>query len=212
MKQILISLFVLTLFVAADADAQFYGPFDYTDPEHYRDKLPVVEQYHFNRDVETLRGTMPGGFMGDHLWYVIRSFPNHHRALLSMEKLWYQHERQGSTPPPGVEPDKTPDYLYRRAIDFAPHDGVVRLLYGIYLVKRDKQDDAREHFEAAHRLAPDNVELQYNLGLMYIKLDDLDQALVHAQNAYAMNYPLEGLRNKLTRAGVWEEPAVTSEN
>lgn len=206
MKLLTFILAALLLLTAQPAAAQFYGPFDYTNPVHYREKLPIVEQYHFNSDVEALRGTMPGGPMGDHIWYVIRSFPNHHRALLSMERLWYRYERQYKTPP-GVPTDKTPDFLYRRAVKFAPDDGVVKLLYGIYLVKNDDPDLARSLFEQADRLEPDNSELQYNLGLMYVKLDELDQALVHAQRAYAMNYPLDGLKNKLSRLGVWEDPA-----
>ena len=200
----LFSVFAVILLLSPDCLAQFYGPYDYTNPVDFREKLPIVEQYHFNSDVESLRGTMPGGSMGDHIWYVIRSFPNHHRALVSMEKLWAQYERKGMTPP-GMGSDKAPDALYKRAIDFAPQDGVVQLLYGIYLVRKNQKDAAREYFVSADKLEPDNSELQYNLGLMYIKLGDPDQAVIHARRAYAMNYPLDGLRNKLRDLGKWQD-------
>ena len=77
-----------------------YGPFDYTNPEHVRDKLPIVEQYHFSADVEALRDTMHNGSgtIGAHLWYVIRSFPNHHRALNSMAELWRRNRKEGKVP------------------------------------------------------------------------------------------------------------------
>ena len=210
MKIILFLIAILIWASAGDARAQFYGPFDYTNPVHYREKLPIVEQYHFNRDIESLRATMPGGSIGDHLWYVIRSFPNHHRALISMEKLWDQYQRKGETPP-GVDPEKTPEFLYRRAIDFAPQDGVVNLLYGIFLIRQDKTDEAIGYLELADKLEPDNAEVQYNLGLMYMKVDDMDRALEHAHRAYSMNYPLAGLRNKLTREGVWQDPTDAGE-
>ena len=114
-----------TIIAGIDFTTAGYGPFDYTNPEHVRNKLPVVERYHFSADVEYLRASIDANYIGAHLLYVIRSFPNHHRALVSITKLW---ARSGSPtrPPAGIAPDQTPDFLYKRAIDFAPSDGTVR--------------------------------------------------------------------------------------
>lgn len=181
-----------------------YGPFDYTNPQHYRERLPIVEEYHFNSDVENLRDTMSGGSIGSHLLYVIRSFPNHHRALVSFTRLW---ERSGGPvdPPPGVGPQQSPDYLYRRAIEFAPTDGVVKLLYAIYLVDNDRREEAMPLLDQAAELASENADVNYNLGLMYLKLGQHEKAAAHGTRAYEMGHPLPGLREKMIAAGIWQD-------
>ena len=47
-------------------------------------------------------------------------------------------------------------------------------------------------------------DIQYNLGLMLLKLDKPEEAYEYAKKAYANGYPLPGLRNKLRKAGVWK--------
>lgn len=44
-------------------------------------------------------------------------------------------------------------------------------------------------------------EIHYFLGLVYLKLKDLDDAAVHAKLAYELGYPLPGLRQQLEAAG-----------
>lgn len=205
----IISVALALAFVSASAQTiQFegftYGPYDYTDPQHYRERLPIVEEYHFNSDVENLRNTMSGGTIGSHLLYVIRSFPNHHRALVSFSRLW---ERSGAPldPPPGVGPQQSPDYLYRRAIEFAPADGMVKLLYAIYLVNNDRRTDAIPLLDQAAELESDNADVNYNLGLMYLKLGQHEKASAHGTRAYEMGHPLPGLRKKMIAAGIWED-------
>lgn len=181
-----------------------YGPFDYTNPKHVREKLPVVEQYHFNSDVENLRGQIGTGSLGGDLMYTIRSFPNHHRALVSVTRLW---ARDGSTfrPPAGIARNQTPDYLFRRAITFAPADGTVRLLYGIYLLDAGRKGEAIELFNQAAKLAPDTAEINYNLGLMYLRVNEPKKAAYHASKAYEQGHPLPGLRRQLVSAGIWSK-------
>ena len=184
-------------------DAFDYGPYDYMNPTHYRERLPIVEKYHFNANVENLRDTMPGGTIGSHLLYVIRSFPNHHRALAAFAKLW---ERSGTlaNPPPGVDRQQTPDFVYRRAIEFAPSDGKVRLLYGIYLYDIDRRSEALEMINEAAELAPDTADINYNLGLMYLRLGENEKADAYASKAYTQGHPLPGLRKQMISAGLWE--------
>lgn len=181
-----------------------YGPYDYTDAELVRTKLPIVEQYHFNRDIETLTATMSGGSIAGHLWYVIRSFPNHHRALVAYARLWRESLAKGA-PPAGVAPDKNPDYVFQRAMDFAPADGMVPLIYGLHLIETGDTSEARILLGEAASLGPESAELHYNLGLGYLKLGDTESAAKHADRAYAMGYPLPGLRNKLIAAGIWKD-------
>ena len=60
--------------------------------------------------------------------------------------------------------------------------------------------------DAASRLAPEQATIQYNLGLMYVKKKEYEKASAHAQKAYALGFPLPGLKNKLKAAGKWKEP------
>jgi Flp pilus assembly protein TadD len=54
-----------------------------------------------------------------------------------------------------------------------------------------------------------SAEIQYNLGLLSVETGDLDDAVVHAQRAYELGHPLPGLRNKLTKLGVWTTAQAT---
>lgn len=59
-----------------------------------------------------------------------------------------------------------------------------------------------------------SAELQYVLGLTYADMGNLDDAVVHAREAYRLGYPLPGLARKLQRAGRSlappEEPIASS--
>lgn len=49
-----------------------------------------------------------------------------------------------------------------------------------------------------------SAELNYHLGLNYLKLKDYENAKNYADIAYGLGYPLPGLRNRLREAGYWE--------
>jgi tetratricopeptide (TPR) repeat protein len=207
-----ITIFIVVVlpFVFASARADFhnfgpdfYGPYDYTNPKHVREKLPIVEKYHFDSGIESLRGPVRSSTVAGHLWYVLRSFPNHHRALHAMAKLWRNHLERG-TIPKGISPHRTPEYLFDRAIRFAPHDGTVRVLYGIHLYKLGKLNEALEFYKQAVAIMPDSAEVNYNLGLLYLDQKEYTLASEYAQKAYKLGFPLPGLRNKLIAAGVWK--------
>jgi hypothetical protein len=60
-------------------------------------------------------------------------------------------------------------------------------------------------------LMPDSAEAHYNLGLLYVRSGEYAEARTHAGRAYALGYPLPGLRDQLDRAGQWrsdEGPAT----
>jgi tetratricopeptide (TPR) repeat protein len=173
-----------------------YGPFDYrTEREH----LAVVERYHFTPGVESLQGGNTASVGGD-LDYTLRASPNHHRALLSMANLAL---RDKTHKPRGA--NFTIECYFDRAIRFAPTDGDVYMIYGTYLFRAGDKDIALKEFEVAEKLVGDNANLEYNLGLVYLDAKQYDRSLAHAQRAYALGFPLQGLKKKLIAAGKWRE-------
>ena len=61
-----------------------YGPFDYRTQ---RDKLQIVEKYHFTPSVEALtRGASTTKLAGD-ISYLMNTSPNHHRGLWAIMRL-----------------------------------------------------------------------------------------------------------------------------
>jgi Flp pilus assembly protein TadD len=82
-----------------------------------------------------------------------------------------------------------------------PGDGMVRLVYAIYLHRRGDLEAALVRYHEAEQLMPDSVEVHYNLGLLYADLGKLDLAKAEAAKAYADGYPLQGLRRKIERLG-----------
>lgn len=175
-----------------------YGPFDYTNPEHFNQRLPIVTGAHFTSKVESLIGGQSGELVRD-IDYTLRAFPNHHRALHAMSSLQLRSNFR-VTPP-----IRTADCYFLRALRFKPEDSTVRMLYGIYLHKRGRFDEAIQFYNEALAAVPDDIETHYNLGLLYCDIKDFPSAKIHAQKAYAAGYPLPGLRNRLIKAGAWNK-------
>jgi tetratricopeptide (TPR) repeat protein len=173
-----------------------YGPYDYSDAAQRRDKLPIVERFHFNADVEGLvRGITSENVLGD-LDYTLRTFPNHHRALNAVAR----YELRGGKPGEYL----TAECYFDRALRFRPRDGMVHLIYGIYLHRKGQLPAAQERYEYAIAVLPDNAEAHYNLGLLFVDTKAYDKARKHALEAYRLGYPLEGLKRKLARVGAWQ--------
>ena len=178
-----------------------YGPYDYTNGEDVRLRLPIVEQHHFDRGVDSLKGHAFGASsVGADLAYTLRAFPNHHRALDAMGRFQL---REKQTPPSNAR--YSAECWFERAMQFAPKDGTVHMVYGIYLARKGDMHAALERYEEALEMLPESAELHYNMGLLYADLGRYEEALVEAHAAYARNFPLPGLRNKLLRAGAWRD-------
>lgn len=188
--------------VAASAGAQaanycgelknHFGPLDYRQRGIVN--LEIVEEAHFTAEVERgLRGTT--GNIGGDLDYTLRAIPNHHRALATMGNLSIRLKT------PQLPSARYPAECYfDRAIRFAPDDGVVRAAYGNFLFALGKSDKAISMFKSALDLEPDNATINYNLGLLYLKSKNYDKATEYADKAYALGFPLPGLRNQLAVA------------
>ncbi|MGI9330957.1 MAG: tetratricopeptide repeat protein [Gammaproteobacteria bacterium] len=176
-----------------------YGPFDYTNPTHRRDDIPIVVGMHFPAHVQSLTRGQTGTIGGD-IDYTLRAIPNHHAALNAIARYEFQTRK---SPPPGSR--YTVDCWFDRAMRFKPDDGVVRMVYGIYLAKKGATNEAAEKYQEAITLLPNSPEPHYNLGLLYANTGEYGLALEHAHIAYSQNYPLNGLRRKLQKAGEWRE-------
>ncbi|MBA4175630.1 MAG: hypothetical protein C0505_03585 [Leptothrix sp. (in: Bacteria)] len=171
------------------------GPFDYRTE---RDKkLQLVEEFHFTSKVENLFAGQSGSLTQD-LNYVLRAFPNHHRALVSLARL---AERAKLVTIPGM-PFSVECY-FERAVRFRPDDGTARMLYAGYLNKSQRRADALAQLAAVQELAKDNPFTHYNLGLMYAELSAYESALKHAHRAAELGFPRRELQQKLETAGKW---------
>lgn len=182
-----------------------YGPFDYrTAPP---EKRQLVEGAHFTNEVEQLiRGKTSTEPTGD-LDYTLRVFPNHTRALRSM--MDYGNRKKTER----LSGAKWPVWCYfDRAIRFQPDDSQVRVLYGVYLQRKGDYRQALQQLAEAERLAAENINVLYNIGLVYVDLGQYDKALEYAHRAYGAGHPLEGLKNRLKRANKWRDPLRTKDS
>jgi tetratricopeptide (TPR) repeat protein len=179
------------------------GPFDYrkhvASAKNKEDILWNIETNHFNEGVESLRGGMTGN-LGSELSYVLRAFPNHHRALLALYRL---AARSRSETIAGLRFPVT--CWFARAVDFAPDDERARELYALHLYRRGMRTAALDQYRAALDLGANDANTFYNLGLLYFDMKQYDKALEFARKAYAAGFQLPGLREKLSRAGQWRE-------
>jgi tetratricopeptide (TPR) repeat protein len=172
-----------------------FGPFDYRTAKP--SDLQIVEDYHFTRDVETLRHGISGTLAGE-LDYTLRAFPNHHRALASIMNLQFKLK---SDHPYGAR-WAIPCY-FDRALRFSPDDAAVHTIFAVYLLRLDKAREAIGEFQNALSLGDDSGNLHYNLGLAYFNLKEYDKAAEEAKKAYERGFTLPGLKDKLRKISKW---------
>jgi len=184
--------------VACGDLANAFGPFDYRSASEEDRRL--VNGAHFTQQVETLQSGKTTNWPGGDIDYTLRAFPNHPRALLSMMNLSFKEKRNK---PNGAH--WPVECYFDRAERFRGDDAYVKVLYGIYLLKVGRNQEAISKLEAAERLEPDDPNLYYNLGLAYFDLKQYDRALHYAHEAYSLRFPLPGLREKLKRVGAWKD-------
>lgn len=177
-----------------------YGPSggDYTNSAD-KAKMKVVEDHHFTPEVEKLISGK-SGYLGSDINYTLERFPNHHRALAAIAKLGL---RDKTTKPRGAK--YSVGCFFDRAIQFKPNDITVRAIYSNYLLKLGQTDKALEQLKGALELQPENPTINYNLGLLYVEKKDYEQARTYAKKAYELGFPLPGLKDKLVKAGKWED-------
>lgn len=175
-----------------------YGPFDYRTA-HPNQRF-IVENAHFTSGVENLTKGATGPFGGD-IAYTLAVFPNHPRAVLTLERLV---ARQKADPPPGA--DMTLDCYFVRGMNYAPDDLVFRMLYVSFLTRRNRLDDAQRFLDYVVTQAGDNALTHFNAGMLYFDMKDYDKALARAHHVMTMGMTRTELRDRLTSVGRWKEP------
>jgi hypothetical protein len=210
-------------------DLSWYGPYDVNDKTIPREKIDIVLRYHFTPWMEDMaiqgstarqpevRGDVAHR-LGANLNYTLRALPNHPRALTAMGtyqlrlrkesmskflELLRREQSKGTL--------KTAECYFERAIMFSPDDGMVRAAYGVFRHRQGRPDLALDNYMEAIRLMPEDPEPYYNIGLLYVELEEFELARHNARRAYQLGYPSPGLRKALERLGEWQDVGTESE-
>lgn len=179
--------------------ANHYGPFDYRTQ---KEKLAIVEQYHFDAGVEALVRGMTTDKIGGDIGYTLLTSPNHHRALMAIIRLG---EKLNNWHPPQM---RFPIECYlERGLRFRPDDTVVRQLYAQWLGKRGRRDEALKHLAVATEYAHDSGITHHNIGMLYLDLNEPAKALLQAHRAKELGFEGSRLEDRLKATGSWQEPA-----
>ena len=175
-----------------------YGPFDYRKAN--KQQLNLVESVHFTSGVENLTKAATSYFADD-LSYTLRAFPNHHRALITIQRLADR------------EKTDTPAYAqwsiacyFERAIRFQPTDAIVRMLFAGYLIKKNRLDEATKQLDHTIKLAEEEPFTHFNIGLVFLDMKNYDRALTQAHRAAELGFTRTALKDRLVAAGKWVEP------
>ncbi len=177
------------------------GGLDYNQFSSADQKLRVVERSHFTSKVKTLRGgEHHPNPLGD-LNYTLRAFPNHHEALFAIIRYFTEGTEQKGKAPSSSKHQLPPECYLQRAIQFRPEDGNNYILYGIYLHRMGRLEEAKRKYEKGLELMPRSAEGHYNLGLLLVDMGAYEEAREAARKAYEMGYPLSGLRKRLAEKG-----------
>lgn len=177
-----------------------FGPFDY---RNQRRGLSIVERAHFSPNIEGLV-TGNTGSLGGEIGYTLRAYPNHPRALMAMVRLAFRDRTETPT-----NAKFSVECYLKRAELFRPDDWEVKSIYGAFLLRAGRVEEAIEYFERSEEMSGgESLSLQYNLGLAYLKASKYEQALEKAHLVYSRGFQLPGLRNGLKRAGRWSDRKV----
>lgn len=183
--------------------ANSFGPWDYRSDRG--EPLTLVESAHFTPSVEALIRGRSTTVIGQDLDYTLRAFPNHHRALVAATRY---ADRFKSNQPPGM--GYSIDCWFERAIHFKPDDFTARMLYGDWLAKHKRRDEALKQLAFVQARAGDNAFVHYNLGLVYLEMGEFDAALRQAHTAQALGMPRQDLKQALQAAGKWSDPPAAA--
>lgn len=161
-----------------------------------KDLLYNVEKYHLYEGITKL-GRHEYKYAQADFGFMLNYFPNHPRALLLMMDTLFQSKRPALF-----------DQYITRAIDMFPDTPSSYVVLGIYKHRLGRYQEAIAPYEHALELKPDYSDAHYNLALTYIELNQLEKANQHAQRAYALGYPLPGLRARLQQMKAWNPDAA----
>jgi len=185
---------ILSICFIAIAHASAGEPYNYYVPAPDR-LLENVEKYHLQQGIDKIK---KGQF--EYAWsefaFMLHYFPNHPLALQHISSLSRQ-----------IEKTSRAQKYFDRAIKLYPQESATYALYGIFMHKTENYEEAITQYKRAIQLDDTPAEYHYNLGLSYLALEQYDNANYSAQKAYALGYPLPGLKNQLIAAGAWKPKA-----
>lgn len=177
-------------------DNTYRGGLDYVDPSaEVRSRIATVESFHFTADVEAIRKGSTGPLPKD-IEYTLRHVPNHYRALAAYAQWELREPRQAVSRP------RTAECYFQRAIVFRPEDPQLHMLFGVFLHRAGRLDDARKEYGRAEELGLESAELFYNRGLLEFDAGNFEVARKYAAQAYGLGFPFPALRKKLEAKGV----------
>lgn len=173
---------------SAHAQNNYY---DLSDPR-VANLLGNVEKFHLPPGIAKMKAGRYISAMAD-FEFILGHFPNHPKALLLVGDLSLK-----------MNQTKKAETYFEKAVELYPNAARTYMAYGIFLHKRGQLDEAVEKYNKSIELNPNSSEAHYNLGLTYVALKKYELANEQAQRAYAMGYPLPGLRNKLRQVNAWK--------
>lgn len=98
------------------------------------------------------------------------------------------------------------------AIAAQPKSSAPYVILALLYRDQGKKKDAVDLLMQANTVTEgQSAEVLYNLGLLELELGDVQSAAAHGREAYALGYPLPGLKKKLETAGAWSEPAPSGQ-
>ena len=174
------------------------GPFDYRSGTSY---LKGMESVHFTDKVERLIAGSTGS-LGQDIEYMLRAYPNHHRALLAMMGL-----AKRSKSPVAAHMKLPAECYFERALRFKKDDTTARMLFATYLTEVKRTDDAVKQLDLAAEIGKENPFTQYNVGMVFSDMARWDRALAQAHIAMAQGFSRPELKRRLVAAGKWVEPS-----
>lgn len=174
------------MLVVTVASAAGVTPHNYFGNDYSAHLLDMVEKYHLPKARQQMKneGTIQWALAD--VEFVLSWFPNHPQALEMATTI----ARKKGAP-------ESADKYYVRALQMYPSSGMTRLLYALHLHRTRRVDQAIEEYHKAIEMEPDNANAYYNLGLALLSEDRVAEAKKAAEKAYALGYPLPGLRKML---------------
>ena len=180
------------------------GPWDYRTVRG--DEMKLVETAHFTQKVEmALQGER--GYLGQDIDYTLRAYPNHHRALITLQRYEAKLQRIG-------QQDRLPrpiECYYERAIRWKADDVLVRMIYAQFLYRHERSAEASAQLQVATTQAAENALTHYNIGLVYLEGKDYAQAREQARRALGLGFDRPALREQLGALGQWDQAASPTE-
>ena len=97
----------------------------------------------------------------------------------------------------------TVECYFKRALLFRPDDSIARMIYAKYLAGSERKPESIAQLDYTAQRAPNDGFTQYNAGLIYFEMGEVDKALRQAHRALELGFEWPGLKQQLQAAGKW---------